>query len=135
MGDSKLTTFYIPYFLIGTKKTRRKSRRVCSRIKKTIKLYRSKAQRKDDLLERFIRGKMDEEVRFFVNYIKTPNGIDEAVHAVVECMSKRQTSKYRDPSNERKMKKHVRRACSCDEDMKVIQSMNLRRKLKKRLFD
>jgi hypothetical protein len=71
---------------------------------------------KDDLLERFMRGILDEEVRFFVNYIKTPNGIDEAVHAVVECMSKRQTRKYRDPSNEIKMKKHVRRACSCDEE-------------------
>jgi hypothetical protein len=78
-----------------------------------------------------MRGILDEEVRFFVNYIKTPNGIDEAVHAVVECMSKRQTRKYRDPSNEIKMKKHV----PVMKNMKAIQSMNLRRKLKKRLFD
>ena len=55
-----------------------------------------------------MRGILDEEVRFFVNYKKTANDIDEAVYAVVECMSERQTSKYRDPSNERKMKKHVR---------------------------
>jgi hypothetical protein len=45
---------------------------------------------------------LDEEVRFFVNYIKTPNGIDEAVHAVVECMSKRQTRKYKKFDNTRK---------------------------------
>ena len=77
---------------------------------------RSKEQRKEELLERFMRGILDEEVRFFVNYMKTPEDIDEAVYAVVECMSERQTSKYREPYNDRKMKKYVRRASPFNEE-------------------
>lgn len=77
---------------------------------------RTKHQRREDLLERFMRGVLDEEVRFFVNYMKTPNDIDEAVYAVVECMSERQTCKYREPYSDKKMRKYVRRASSFDEE-------------------
>ncbi|CAG2211272.1 unnamed protein product [Mytilus edulis] len=38
---------------------------------------RDRQQRKEDLLERFMRGILDEEVRFFVNYVKKPDDIDE----------------------------------------------------------
>ena len=77
---------------------------------------RDRNQRRDDLLERFMRGILDEEVRFFVNYMKKPTDIDEAVYAVVECMSERQSSKYKEPYSERKMKKHIRRTSPFGEE-------------------
>lgn len=74
--------------------------------------HKDRIQRKDDLLERFMRGLIDEEVRFFVNYMKRPEDIDEAVYAVVECISERQFTNYRDPYNDRRMKRQIRRTNS-----------------------
>ncbi|CAG2200883.1 unnamed protein product [Mytilus edulis] len=70
---------------------------------------RDRQQRKEDLLERFMRGILDEEVRFFVNYVKKPDDIDEAVYLVVECLCERRSSKFKEPY-ERRMQKNIRRA-------------------------
>ena len=55
-----------------------------------------------------MRSILDEEVRFFVNVTKKPTDIDWEVYAVVKCLSERQSSKYKEPYSERKMKKHLR---------------------------
>ncbi|MES9884543.1 MAG: zinc finger CCHC domain-containing protein [Sedimenticola sp.] len=70
---------------------------------------RDKDQRKNDLVERFMRGIADDEVRFLVNFMKKPEDIDEAVFCVVECKSERSSSRYQEPYGERKMKKCLRR--------------------------
>lgn len=71
---------------------------------------RDKDQRRDDLVERFMRGIVDDEVRFLVNFMKKPEDIDEAVFCVVECKSERSGSRHQEPYGERKMRKFLRRA-------------------------
>ncbi|MES9880685.1 MAG: C2HC-type zinc finger protein, partial [Sedimenticola sp.] len=70
---------------------------------------RDKLQRRDDLVERFMRGIADEEVRFLVNFMKKPADIDEAVFCVVECKSERSSSRHQEPYGERKVRKFLRR--------------------------
>ncbi|CAG2213067.1 unnamed protein product [Mytilus edulis] len=84
---------------------------------------RDRQQRKEDLLERFMRGILDEEVRFFVNYVKKPDDIDEAVYLVVECLCERRSNKFKEP-NERRSRENVRRASSlyeCSDSEKEIE--------------
>ncbi|CAG2206969.1 unnamed protein product [Mytilus edulis] len=84
---------------------------------------RDRQQRKEDLLERFMRGILDEEVRFFVNYVKKPDDIDEAVYLVVECLCERRSNKFKEP-NERRSQENVRRASSlyeCSDSEKEIE--------------
>ncbi|CAC5426771.1 unnamed protein product [Mytilus coruscus] len=76
---------------------------------------RDRQQRKEDLLERFMRGILDEEVRFFENYVKKPDDIDEAVYLVVECLCERRSSKFKKPY-EKRIQKNIRRANPLYED-------------------
>ncbi|MEW8546514.1 MAG: zinc finger CCHC domain-containing protein [Candidatus Thiodiazotropha sp.] len=53
---------------------------------------RDKETRREDLLQRFLDGLMDEKARFHVEFVKEPDNIDEAVFHVVNFLETKQTS-------------------------------------------
>ncbi|VDI61467.1 Hypothetical predicted protein [Mytilus galloprovincialis] len=120
------TKSFIVRFSSRNQKPREKAEEYAAELKRLHhKAYpnRDRQQRKEDLLERFMRGILDEEVRFFVNYVKKPDDIDEAVYLVVECLCERRSNKFKEP-NERRIQENIRRASSlyeCSDSEKEIE--------------
>ena len=71
---------------------------------------RSTDTRREDLIRRFLNGLIDDQTRFYVEYIKDPRDIDEAVFEVINFaeVHKRKSNPDIINSNEKKLRKPTR---------------------------
>lgn len=89
--------------------------------------HRDSITRKDDLLRRFLDGLTDEKTRFYVEFVKEPTDIDEAVYQVVCFQETKSRSKDHNPMYSRQLRDE-HSSSDNENDESIVRSVPLKNK-------